>query len=60
MFHASLALCIPVHPLFFSSVVMSRSMDEKKKFKETLAGLSLLCDVVKDLVLEALGPAEPV
>ena len=26
---------------------------EKQKFKESLAGLSILCDVVKDLVLES-------
>ena len=32
--------------------------EEKKRFKETLAGLSILCDVVKNLVLEATDPVE--
>lgn len=31
----------------------NRLVDEKRKFKEAIAGLSILCDVVKDLVLEA-------
>ena len=26
---------------------------EKRKFKESIAGLSILCDVVKDLILES-------
>ncbi|WOG86784.1 hypothetical protein DCAR_0206002 [Daucus carota subsp. sativus] len=34
--------------------------EEKKNFKETLAGLSIPCDVVKNLVLEATDPVEPV
>ena len=34
--------------------------EDEKKSKETLAGLSLLCDVVKDLVLEATDLVEPV
>ncbi|WOG86054.1 hypothetical protein DCAR_0205252 [Daucus carota subsp. sativus] len=37
-----------------------RLEDERKKFTESLAGLSLLCDVVKNLVLEASDPVEPV
>lgn len=31
----------------------NRLVEEKRKFKEALAGLSILCDVVKDLVHEA-------
>ena len=36
-----------------------RLAGEKRKFKEALAGLSILCDVVKDLVLEAAEPDQP-
>lgn len=32
---------------------------EKRKFKESLAGLSILCDVVKDLVLESTDMDAP-
>lgn len=37
-----------------------RVEEEKRKFKETLAGLSILCDVVKDLVLETTEAVEPI
>lgn len=35
----------------------NRLVEERRKFKEALAGLSILCDVVKDLVLETTDSA---
>ena len=37
----------------------TRLADEKRKFTETLAGLSILCDVVKDLVRETTDTVDP-
>lgn len=36
-----------------------RLREEKKKFKEAVAGLSILCDVVKNLVLETADEETP-